>query len=66
MDIVQAIKKAGSEYAIYRKNSFPEVLIVPTDTGKCCEMYFKGKLLSVRWNPKKSDLLASDWELAKR
>lgn len=69
MNIIEATKKSVElNKAIYRK-SHQNTMYLPTDTADCCLMFGIGEnkkrseRLSVRWNPKKSDLIANDWTL---
>ncbi|MGY3723501.1 Thoeris anti-defense Tad2 family protein [Lactococcus garvieae] len=69
MNIIEATKKsAETNKAIYRK-SMPNWLYFPTDSDGCCILFDldKDKEYSqsgIRWNPKKSDLIADDWEIS--
>lgn len=63
MKITEAIEKANTKQGVRRKG-WGDVSIIPTDTDQCCLIFAEDKLLSGRWNPKKEDLIANDWELA--
>ncbi|TGY56732.1 Thoeris anti-defense Tad2 family protein [Limosilactobacillus reuteri] len=63
MLIREAIEKANTNQGIRRSN-WNNICIVPTDTERCCLIFEDGKILSSRWNPKREDLIATDWTLA--
>lgn len=45
------------------RSSWHGLVIVPTNTEYCCEMYVNGQLRSSRWNPTKDDLVATDYKI---
>lgn len=66
MNIYKACKRAKPAQAISRKDwSWNDTCIVPTDDPSCCELWVKGHFSSIRWDPKKEDLIADDWYLIK-
>ena len=64
MRINDAIEKANTGQGIRRSNWHDDICIVPTDTDKCCFIVENGTTISPRWNPKREDLLATNWALA--
>ena len=60
------IFEAASEFKpgqALTRSSWHGLVIVPTNTEYCCEMYVNGQLRSSRWNPTKDDLVATDYKI---
>ena len=62
LNIFEATKQLKSGQALTR-SSWHGLVIVPTNTEYCCEMYVNGQLRSSRWNPTKDDLVATDYKI---
>ena len=62
MLLSEATKKANTNQGIRRKK-WGRIYIIPTDLENCCEFYVNNKFRTSRWNPKREDLIASDWEI---
>lgn len=59
-EIVKKDKDKGIRRMIWRKD---KLVLKPTDTETCVEMYLDGSLLTNRWNPSAKDLMSLDWEI---
>lgn len=62
MKITKVVEKANANQGIRRKQ-WSNIYIIPTNTFNCCELYVNERFRSSRWNPKKEDLIADDWEI---
>ncbi len=65
MNIQQATRSATLNHYLGMRRQLwckDKLVLKPTDTQNCTEMYREGKILSSRWNPNAEDLIANDWE----
>lgn len=66
MNIQQATRGASLNMQLGMRRKFwrkDKLVLKPTNTQNCIEMYREGKILSSRWNPNAEDLIANDWEV---
>lgn len=66
MNIQQATRGASLNIQLGMRRKFwrkDKLVLKPTNTQNCTEMYREGKILSSRWNPNAEDLTANDWEV---
>lgn len=65
MYIHEAIQKLGQDGYLTRKNAWWGKLlkIKPTDTEDCCVIISPEGAPGKKWNPRREDLMANDWEI---
>ncbi len=66
MNIQQATRGASLNMQLGMRRKFwrkDKLVLKPTNTQNCTEIYREGQILSSRWNPNAEDLTANDWEV---
>lgn len=67
MNIFEACKKAGVGGKIRRQSDLdPTFFLVPTNHHSGVSMFSDGQRISGMWDPKYSDLTATDWEVIEK